>query len=77
MGKEIPYAPIKGWIDLSKYNLSPRKLKAYGELQRLGNDYQETYGYQKQFNRTQLEKIKELCAEMQMDVVLGERGSDK
>lgn len=66
----IEYQPIPGWFDLSKLNLPKKKFKAYAELQRLGQLYQETYDYQKTHNSVQLEKLKELCAVMQLDLIL-------
>ena len=66
----IPYTPIKGWFDLSKLNLPKDKFKRYSELQRLGKHYQDTYQYQNLNNRIQLEKLKELCAIMQQDLIL-------
>lgn len=66
----IPYKPIPGWFDLSKLDLPKKKFKAYSDLQLLGQHYQETYAYQKRHNNTQLEQLKELCAEMQLDLIL-------
>jgi len=66
----IEYKPIPGWFDLSKLNLPKKKFKAYAELQRLGQLYQEQYDYHKKYNRAQLEKLKELCAVMQLDLIL-------
>ena len=43
---------------------------SYAELQRLGQLYQEQYDYHKKYNRAQLEKLKELCAVMQLDLIL-------
>lgn len=64
------YKPIPGWFDLSKLNLPPDKLKTYRELQVLGEQYQKTLQYQKDHNNAQLQKIKELCAEMNIDLIL-------
>ena len=64
------YTPIKGWFDLSKLNLPPEKFKAYAELQVLGEQYQQTLQYQKECNSTQFEKLKELCAEMNIDLIV-------
>lgn len=70
MKKAIQYRPIKGWFDLSKLNLPPDKFKAYAQLQVLGEQYQQTFQYQKEHNSMQLEKIKELCAEMNIDLIM-------
>ena len=67
--KRVAYTPIKGWFDLSKLNLPVKKFNAYAELQRLGNLYQQTYQYQKTYNSTQLAQLKELCAEMSLDLI--------
>lgn len=70
MKKTVQYRPIKGWFDLSKLNLPPDKFKAYAQLQVLGEQYQQTFQYQKEHNSVQLEKIKELCAEMNIDLIM-------
>lgn len=70
MKKAIQYRPIKGWFDLSKLNLPPDKFKAYAQFQVLGEQYQQTFQYQKEHNSMQLEKIKELCAEMNIDLIM-------
>jgi len=64
------YVPTKGWFDLSKLNLPKDKFKAYAELQCLGENYQKTLQYQKEHNNVQFEKLKELCAEMNIDLIL-------
>lgn len=66
---DIPYIPLEGWIDLSKLTLPAKKFKVYAKLQRLGDQYQRTYAYQKQHNEVQLKKLKNLCAEMQTDLI--------
>jgi hypothetical protein len=68
--KKIPYAPITGWFDLSQLNLPKKKFEAYRPLQVLGEQYQKTIQYQKKYNKSQLEKLKELCAEMNIDLIL-------
>lgn len=70
MKKVAHYQPIKGWFDLSKLNLPPDKFKTYVQLQVLGEQYQQTFQYQKEHNSVQLEKIKELCAEMNIDLIM-------
>lgn len=70
MKNAVQYRPIKGWFDLSKLDLPPDKFKAYSELQVLGEQYQQTFQYQKGHNSMQLEKIKELCAEMNIDLIM-------
>lgn len=70
MKKAVQYQPIEGWFDLAKLDLPVDKFNAYAKLQMLGAAYQKTYAYQKQFNRVQLEKIKEMCAEMSLDLIL-------
>jgi len=70
MKKAIHYRPIKGWFDLSKLNLPPDKFKAYAQLQVLGEQYQQTFQYQKEHNSVQLEEIKELCAEMNINLIM-------
>lgn len=73
----MKYTPIKGWFDLSKLNLPKGKFKAYAELQQLGEYYQKTYAYQKKYNNAQLAVTKELCAEMQMDLITNYGALDK
>lgn len=68
--KSISYVPIAGWFDLTKLALPKDKFRAYAKLQQLGTYYQKTYAYQKQFNTAQLERVKEMCAEMSMDLIL-------
>lgn len=70
MKKALHYLPIKGWFDLSKLSLPPDKFKAYAQLQVLGEQYQQTFQYQKEHNNVQLEKIKELCVEMNIDLIM-------
>ena len=70
MKKAVRYHPIKGWFDLSRLNLPPDKFKTYAELQVLGEQYQRTLQYQKEHNSVQLEKIKELSAEMNIDLIM-------
>ncbi|HVI41970.1 MAG TPA: hypothetical protein VM577_15065 [Anaerovoracaceae bacterium] len=70
MKTPIQYRPIKGWFDLQKLNLPPDKFKVYAQLQVLGEQYQQTFQYQKEYNSVQLEKIKELCAEMNIDLIM-------
>ena len=70
MRMPIQYKPIQGWFDLSKLNLPPKKFKCYAELQVLGENYQKTLQYQKEHNNAQLEKLKELCAEMNIDLIM-------
>lgn len=70
MEKAVRYHPIKGWFDLSRLNLPPDKFKTYAELQVLGEQYQRTLQYQKEHNSVQLEKIKELSAEMNIDLIM-------
>lgn len=64
------YYPINGWFDLSKLNLPSDKFKAYAQFQVLGEQYQRTLQYQKEHNSIQLDKIKELCAEMNIDLIM-------
>jgi hypothetical protein len=64
------YKPIPGWFDLSKLGLPKRKFEAYRQLQVLGENYQKTLQYQKKHNKSQLEKLKELCAEMSIDLIV-------
>ena len=66
----IPYTPIPGWFDLSRLNLPRAKMKQYAELQALGAEYQATRTYQMQYNRGQYEKLQELCAKMQIDLIM-------
>lgn len=68
--KVVPYTPIPGWFDLSKLNLPKQKFEAYRQLQVMGETYQKTLQYQKAHNNAQLEKIKELCAEMNIDLIV-------
>lgn len=68
--KRVAYTPIKGWFDLSKLNLPVFKFNKYAQLQRLGNLYQQSYRYQKMYNSTQLAKLKALCAEMSLDLIV-------
>lgn len=77
MKNAVQYRPIKGWFDLSKLNLPPDKFKAYAQLQVLGEQYQQTFQYQKEHNFVQLEKIKELCAEMNIDLILNYEALEK
>lgn len=70
MAKAVEYRPIKGWFDLSKLKLPLAKFKRYAELQVLGGQYQRTLQYQKDKNSAQLEKLKQLCAEMNLDLIL-------
>ena len=77
MRKSVQYKPIKGWFDLSKLDLPPDKLKAYAQLQVLGEHYQQTFQYQKEHNSVQLEKLKELCAEMSIDLITNYGALDK
>jgi len=70
MPKAIQYKPIDGFFDLTKLDLPRDKFNAYAKLQRLGASYQRTYAYQKQYNRVQLEKLKGLCAQMSMDLIM-------
>ena len=67
---------MKGWFDLSKLNIPTYKLRAYSKLQILGEHYQKTLQYQKQHNNIQLEKLKELCAEMNIDLILNYNALD-
>lgn len=67
---KIEYTPIPGWFDLSKLGLPKKKFEAYAEIQQLGQLYQDTYDYQKQFNNAQIERLQELCAVMQLDLIL-------
>ena len=64
------YVPIPGFFDLSKLDLPPRKHKVYSDLQKLAAHYRITYNYQKQHNKIQLDHLKKMCAEMQMDLIL-------
>ena len=68
--KKKDYVAIPGWFDLSKLKLPLYKFRVYADLQRLGQQYQETYSYQKKFNATQLTELKEHCAVMQTDLIL-------
>ena len=77
MKKAVRYHPIKGWFDLSKLNLPTDKFKAYAQLQVLGEQYQQTFQYQKEHNSVQLEKVKELCAEMNIDLIMNYRALEK
>lgn len=70
MKKAEPYIPLPGFFNLLNLDLPREKFNAYAELQKLGAEYQRTYAYQKQFNRAQLEKLKELCAEMNIDLIM-------
>lgn len=70
MKNDVHYRPIKGWFDLSKLDLPPNKFKTYAQLQVLGEQYQRTLQYQKEHNSVQLEKLKELCAEMNIDLIM-------
>ena len=64
------YVPRKGWFDLSRLNLPRYKFKVYAKLQELGQHYQDNIAYVKLHNAAQLEKVKDACAEMQMDLIL-------
>lgn len=64
------YVPINGWFDLSKLNLPKTKFKQYAELQRLGDEYQKKRDYYKKHNNAQWEQLKELCAKMNIDLIL-------
>lgn len=75
--KRVAYTPIKGWFDLSKLNLPVKKFNAYAGLQRLGNHYQQTYQYQKKYNSTQLAKLRALCAEMNLDLIMNYEAIEK
>ena len=68
--RTTPYKPIPGWFDLSKLDLPKRKFEAYRQLQVMGENYQKTLQYQKEHNKVQLEKLKELCAEMNLDLII-------
>ncbi|WP_312942878.1 hypothetical protein [Oscillibacter sp.] len=68
--KPVPYKTIPGWFDLSRLYLPKGKFEAYRKLQVLGEQYQQTIQYQKEHNRTEFEKLKELCAEMNIDLIL-------
>lgn len=68
--KTAPYKPIPGWFDLSQLSLPKEKFEAYRQLQVLGEQYQRTIQYQKEHNKPQLEKLKELCAEMNIDLIV-------
>lgn len=57
-------------FDLSKLGLPKEKFEAYRKLQMLGEQYQRTIQYQKEHNKPQFEKLKELCAEMNTDLIL-------
>ena len=70
MKKVAPYKPVSGWFDLSKLDLPKDKLRTYTNLQKLGAEYQKTYAYQKRFNLIQLEQLKELCSQMELDLIL-------
>ena len=75
--KKYNYVARTGWFDLSKLHLPELKLKAYGHLQELGEHYQKTYDYQKQFNNIQLIQLKELCAEMALDLITNYNALEK
>lgn len=68
--KSATYRPIPGWFDLSRLDLPKEKFEAYRQLQVLGQQYQQTIQYQKEHNQPQFEKLKELCAEMNIDLIL-------
>ena len=68
--KSVPYRPIPGWFDLSKLNLPKEKFESYRQLQVIGEQYQRTIQYQRDYNKPQFEKLKELCAEMNIDLIL-------
>lgn len=68
--KTVTYKPIRGWFDLSQLGLPKDKFETYRQLQVLGEQYQRTIQYQKEHNKPQLEKLKELCAEMNIDLIL-------
>jgi len=70
MKKAEPYVPLSGFFNLLNLDLPREKFNEYASLQKLGAEYKKTYDYQKQFNRIQLEKLKERCAEMSMDLIL-------
>lgn len=69
MAKKILYTPIEGWFDLSKLDLPTEKFNRYAKLQRLGDLYQRTIEYQRKNNNIQMQWLKSLCAEMQMDLI--------
>lgn len=75
--KPIPYKPIHGWFDLSKLDLPKEKFETYRQLQVLGEQYQRTIQYQREHNKPQFEKLKELCAEMNIDLILNYGALDK
>ena len=68
--KTVSYRPIPGWFDLSNLDLPKEKFEAYRQLQILGEQYQQTIQYQKEHNRSEFDKLKELCAEMNIDLIL-------
>ena len=63
------YVPIEGWFDLSKLKLPQAKLKKYAEIQKLGEQYQKNSAYHKMHNNTQDEKLKQIVAERQFDLI--------
>ena len=67
--KKREYIAISGWFDLSKLDLPARKFNAYADLQKMGQQYQDTLAHQKRYNARQLDELKELCALMQMDLI--------
>lgn len=67
---KVEYTPIPGWFDLSKLTLPKKKFEAYAELQQLGQLYQDSYDYHKKHNGIQLAYLQELCARMQLDLIL-------
>lgn len=73
----VPCKPIPGWFDLSKLSLPKEKFEAYRQLQVLGEQYQRTIQYQKEHNKPQFEKLKELCAKMNIDLILHYGALDK
>lgn len=75
--RSVAYKPIPGWFDLSRLDLPKEKFEAYRQLQVLGEQYQRTIQYQKEHNRPQFEKLKELCAEMNVDLILNYGALDK
>jgi len=77
MVKTHLYKPIPGWFDLSRLNLPKDKFEAYCQLQVLGEQYQKTIQYQKDNNKVQFEKLKELCAEMNFDLICNYGALDK
>jgi hypothetical protein len=68
--KAVTYKPIPGWFDLSKLGLPKNKFETYRQLQVLGENFQKTLQYQREHNSIQLEQIKELCAEMNLDLII-------